>query len=122
MIVVPLRDGAREDVEALLRQGPPVEVGDLERYAAFVTAQEAVLVLDGPDVGPTDGRPWRDPTAWRDGSRWAGCAAADPRIGEAAHVWTRSPDLQGVFFGPQPGPGDSEGGDPLAAGGAPPMP
>ncbi len=120
VIVVPLREGVRADVEELLREGPPVEVPDLERYVASLTDAEAVLTVEGPDVGPEDGRPWGATSAWRDATRWERCAAGPPRIGRCVHAWEQTPELEGVFFGPEPGPGDSEGGEPLGAGGVPP--
>ena len=120
VIVVPLREGAGPEVRTLLREGPPLAVPRLERYLAFVSSEEAVLLIDGADLGPGDGLPWEDPAAWRDGPRWARCAAATPRAAEGVHGWERPPDLQGVFFGPEPGPGDSEGGNLPAAGGTPP--
>lgn len=117
VVVVPLRDGTREDALGLLRAGPPLEVERLQRYRAFLSPREAVIILEGPGVGP--GQSWTDLTAWRDGSAWARCAASAPRIAESVHSWERSPDLQGVFFGPLPGPGDSEGGDAIAIAGPP---
>ena len=119
VIVVPLRDGARRDALELLREGPPVEVEELDRYLAFVSSGEAVLMLEGPDVGRHDGRPWENPSAWRDGERWARYAASAPRVASTVHAWERSREIQGVFFGPWPGPGDSEGGDALGGGALP---
>jgi hypothetical protein len=119
VIVVPLREGTRRDALDLLRSGPPIEIEELDRYLAFLSKEEAVVVVAGPDVGPEDGRPWEDPLAWRDGERWARCAASAPRVASTVHAWERAPELQGVFFGPLPGPGDSEGGDALA--GEPPI-
>jgi hypothetical protein len=119
VIVVPLRAGTSRDALDLLRSGPPIEIERLERSMAFLSSDEAVMVLEGPDLNPKDGRPWEDPSAWRDGARWVRCAASTPRIAATVLAWERSPDLQGVFFGPLPGPGDSEGGDALA-GGVPP--
>lgn len=92
-----------------------MEVDRLQQYQAFLSSREAVIVLEGPGLGLGPGRgPWDDLTAWRKGSAWARCAASAPRIAESVHSWERSPDLQGVFFGPLPGPGDSEGGDAIA--------
>lgn len=119
VIVVPLKEEAHRDVPNLLRRGPPVEVDRLNGYKAFLSSREAVIVLEGPGLGLDDGRPWDDLTAWRDGSRWARCAASSPRIAASVHSWERTDDLEGVFFGPQPGPGDSEGGDAVTEGVSP---
>jgi hypothetical protein len=115
VVVVPLREGAQEDALDLLRQGPPLDLepGKVQSYSAFVTDREAVLVLEGPRVGRSDGLPWQELSAWRDGARWKQCAESHPRLGESVHSWEPPPDLEGLFFGPLPGPGDSDGGDVL---------
>lgn len=96
-----------------------MEIDRLHGYQAFLSSREAVIVLEGPGVVPDDGHPWDDLTAWKGASRWARCAASAPRIARSVHSWERSEDLEGVFFGPQPGPGDSEGGDTVSPGGSP---
>jgi hypothetical protein len=113
VVVLPLRQGAAGEARALLRQGPPVDPsrGGLERYAAFVSDREAILVLEGPGVTTGDQAPWEDVSAWREGSRWERCLRSGPRLAEVIHAWERPPELEGLFFGPLPGPGDSEGGD-----------
>jgi hypothetical protein len=116
VVVVPLREDAHRDALALLRQGPPVdlEAHGVQGYWAFVTSGEAVLVLEGPGIGRSDGgSPWQDLSAWRDGARWQQCAHGRPRLAESIHSWERPRDLEGVSFGPLPGPGDSDGGDNL---------
>lgn len=115
LVVVPLRESAHEDALVLLRQGPPLdlETRGVRRYWAFLAGGEAVLVLEGPAVGLSDAAPWRDLSGWRDGARWERCARSPPRLAESIHSWERPPDLEGVFFGPLPGPGDSDGGDVL---------
>lgn len=114
-IVVPLREDAFEEVLALLEQGPPLDPTDgaFERYWAFLSRREAVLVFEGTGIDRGDGTPWEDLTSWRDGARWERCAASAPRLANSVDSRWRPPDLDGVFFGPQPGPGDSEGGDTL---------
>jgi hypothetical protein len=119
VVVVPLKDDAHGDALGLLRDGPPMDLDMLKEYQAFLSSREAVIVLEGPGVGPDDGRPWDDLTAWRDGPRWRRCAASAPRIAESVHAWERAQDLEGVFFGPQPGPGDSEGGDAITGSASP---
>jgi hypothetical protein len=113
VLVLPLRQGTAEEVRALLRQGPPVDPasGGFERYAAFVSDWEAILVLEGPGVGTPDQASWADVSVWEEGSRWERCLRSGPRLAEVIHSWERPPELEGLFFGPLPGPGDSEGGD-----------
>lgn len=116
VIVVPLRAGAYDDALALLRRGPPwdVDADGLERYWAFLSEHEAVLLLDGPGVGDSHGALSGGLSTWRSGSDWERCASSPPRVARSVQSWARPPDLDGVFFGPLPGPGDSEGGDALA--------
>lgn len=113
VVIVPLRKDAFREAKALLRQGPPLDLGNIgvERYQAFVSSREAVLALEGPAVGKSDGPSWDDISTWRNGPRWERCARSAPRLAEGIHAWERATELTGVFFGPLPGPGDSEGGD-----------
>src|ERR687892_168351 len=115
VIVVPLREGAHREALALLRQGPPLDLeeGGVERYRAFLTDREAILFLEGPGIRRGERLPWQDLSAWRDGARWERCAQSPPRLAESIHSWERPPDLEGIFFGPLPGPGDSDGGSVL---------
>ena len=114
-VVVPLRDVAFDEVRALLERGPPLDPQDgaVESYWGFLSRREAVLVFEGAGIDGDDGTPWKDLTRWRDGARWRRCAASAPRGAHNVHSRLRPPDLDGIFFGPQPGPGDSEGGDTL---------
>jgi hypothetical protein len=115
VVVVPLREDAHREALALLRQGSPLdlEAGGVERYGAFATNREVILVLEGPGLRDSDRLPWQDPSSWRNGARWQRCASSPPRLAEGIHFWERPRDLEGVFFGPTPGPGDSDGGDVL---------
>jgi hypothetical protein len=111
VIILPLRDGAHRDVVGLLRSGPPFELSaeGLERFGAYVSTREAVLVLEGAEVGK-DAVPWKDLAQWRDSPAWQRCAEAPPRLADLVASSERPPELAGLFFGPLPGPGDSEGG------------
>ena len=66
-----------------------------------------------PAVRRDDRAPWEDVSAWREGSRWERCLESGPRFAEIMHAWEPPGKLEGLFFGPLPGPGDSEGGDVL---------
>jgi hypothetical protein len=69
VIIVPLREGAHRDAFALLRGEPPfeVQIDALDRYGAFLSTGEAVLLLEGPGVGE-DTVPWRELSRWQNGS------------------------------------------------------
>jgi hypothetical protein len=87
VVVVPLREGVREDAVDLLRRGPPLDLepSKVQSFLSFVTDREAILVLEGPWVGRSDGLPWQELSAWRDGERWKRCAESPPRLGESVH-------------------------------------
>jgi hypothetical protein len=112
-VIVPLREDAHRATRELLRRGLPFDLGSgsVERYRAFLSVREAILVLEGPEVGRDDGHRWQDIATWRDAQNWERCAQSPPHLAESIHSWERAPDLEGVFFAPWPGPGDSDGGD-----------
>ena len=71
-IVVPLRPGSRNEVEALLRNGPPFDPSrlGLVRHEVFVSEDEVVFVFRGlPSVFAErlaeDDSFWDAVTAWR---------------------------------------------------------
>jgi hypothetical protein len=112
VVVVPLREGARERAAELLRGGPPFDpdgVG-LERHHVFLTEQEAVFIFeaDSRDAAEKligEGRFWSAASAWKD------LVAGPPRIAEDAYSWVRPHVPDDVTFASTPGPGDSDGGD-----------
>jgi hypothetical protein len=112
-IIVPLREDAHEEALALLQEGPPLDpqAGEVERYWAFLSRSEAVLVFEGTGIDREDGTLWEDLSGWTNGARWERCAESAPRLAHSVHSWRRPAELEGIFFGPLPGPGDSEGGD-----------
>jgi hypothetical protein len=110
-VIVPLRSGVSDEVLELLRDGPPVHVERLARFYGFITPGEAILCFEGP-AAATEDPVWRDLVAWRLGDRWERSAAGPARVAEGAGSWERAPDMEGFFFGPLPGPGDSEGSIP----------
>ena len=52
MIVARLVEGAHEDAEALIANGPPFDPDDLglHRHAAYLTAGEVVFLFEAPQV------------------------------------------------------------------------
>ena len=110
-VIVPLRSGVSDEVSELLQDGPPVHVERLARFQGFVTPGEAILYFEGPAVTAED-PVWRNLAAWRAGDRWKRSAAGPARVAESAGSWERAPDMEGFFFGPLPGPGNSEGSIP----------
>jgi hypothetical protein len=115
VVVLPLQPGAAGEARSLLRPGLPVEppAGSLQRCAVYLSDREAIVLLEGPGVHALVPR-WEAVSSWTEGHRWAGLLRSDPRIAELISAWEEPPDLEGLSFGPLPGPGDSEGGDATA--------
>jgi hypothetical protein len=112
-VVVPLEEGARERAAELLRTGPPVDLEEtqFDLHQVFLTDCEVVFLFeaDGPDrilqLSAEDPALWKAAVAWRE------CMAGRPRVAATEFTWVRASEVEGVYFEPTPGPGDSEGGD-----------
>jgi hypothetical protein len=113
VVIVPLKPGARERAEELLRAGPPFELQktQFERHHVFLTDREVVFLFEGEGTSHTLQLPGEDPAVWRAAEAWSECLAERPRLASTAFSWTRTAEQEGVSFEPSPGPGDSEGGD-----------
>jgi hypothetical protein len=111
-VVVPLRKGKREKAERLLEKGPPFDpeqIG-LERHEVFVTDQEAIFVFDATP-GFDLQRLLIDTKVWATAAVWADVVAGPPRVAKPYFAWASAESADDLFFGPTPGPGDSDGGD-----------
>jgi hypothetical protein len=115
LVVVPLKEGVRDQVAELLEKGPtfePAAVG-LERHLTFLTDREAIFLFESEttlslDLILAEANVWASAVAWRP------FVAGAPRIAEPCYSWKKSPevtDAEGLSFEPDPGPGDSEGGN-----------
>jgi hypothetical protein len=90
-IVLPLVDGARDAVRALLAEGPPFdpEVLGLDRHEVFLTDTEAVFVFES-ELGASAFEPLlQDPELWKSAAAWHEHLAGPPRIAEDVYSWTR---------------------------------
>jgi hypothetical protein len=113
VVVVPLKDGARERAAKLLRGGPPFDLEEthFDRHHIFLTDREVVFVFEADEPGGTLRLSAEDPALWKAAMAWRECMAGGPRVGATAFTWVRTTETEGVYFEPTPGPGDSEGGD-----------
>jgi hypothetical protein len=113
VIVLPLKEGARERVRELLAKGPPsdpVEAG-LSRHQVFLSDREAVFVFEAPNRSVLD-RLVADPSLWASAAARRDLVAGPARVAEDAYSWTGSDAADdGLSFAATPGPGDSDGGD-----------
>jgi hypothetical protein len=111
-VVIPIVEGKREAVRALLVQGPPFDpesVG-LARHQVFLGEDEAVFVFEAP-TGTGLERLVSDPAVWSAAAEWHELVAGPPRTTPLAFAWEASEGNPDLFFGATPGPGDSDGGD-----------
>lgn len=111
--VLPLKPGARDRAEALLREGPPFDLEEtrVDRHQVFVTDLEVVFVFEGEGPGEPLDLPAGDPAVWKAAADWQACLSAPPRVAVTAYSWERAEDGEGVSFTSTPGPGYSEGGE-----------
>jgi len=112
LITVRVRRGSSQAVRRILREGPPFDLEEtsLERHLVFLAGNELVFLFEGPHAQEEAGRLLAHPTALAQASRLAPLLAGRPRMPEEVFSWAKAERLEGVDFGPLPGPGDSEGG------------
>jgi hypothetical protein len=112
VVVVPVKESAREHVRALVAKGPPFDLpsSGLDAHHIFLTEQEAIFVFEAADRSALE-RLVANVDVWAAAEAWREYVAGEPRLAEDAYSWTRSDVPEGVSFAPTPGPGDSEGGD-----------
>jgi hypothetical protein len=92
VVVLPLREGAQEDVRRLLDVGPPFDLAevDLTQHQVFVTEREAIFVFDSDDE--TDlAQLFHDPNVWAAATVWGEFAAGPARFAEEIFAWAREP-------------------------------
>jgi hypothetical protein len=120
IVVVPVKESAREQVRVLVAKGPPFDLPSnaLDAHHVFLTEGEAIFVFEAADRSGLERLAanvdvWAAAEEWREyvagGGRRA--LADEQRLAENAYSWTRSDVPEGVSFAATPGPGDSDGGD-----------
>jgi hypothetical protein len=112
LVVLPLRDGVRDQAAQLLRAGPPFDpegVG-LERHHVLLTEHEAIFVFEADDLEAAE-RLIADESFWSAATAWKNLVAGPPRLGTDVYSWIKPYVPDDVVFAATPGPGDSEGGD-----------
>jgi hypothetical protein len=107
VVTARLKPGAAAEALELLREGPPFDLAGsgLDRHMAFVGDDELVLVFEGEGAEEKTGR-------LLEGAGPLGqLIEGEPCLRREVFSWERPPQLEGVSFGPDPGPGDSDGGE-----------
>lgn len=112
VITARLRKGSADKVAQILREGPPfdIEQTSLERHEVFLAGDEVVFLFEGPHAEEEARRLGSGRGVITQAGRLAIHIDGRPRLPEEVFSWERPPRLEGVVFGAQPGPGDSEGG------------
>jgi hypothetical protein len=112
IVVVPVKESAREQVRVLVAKGPPFDLPSnaLDAHHVFLTEGEAIFVFEAADRSGLE-RLAANVDVWAAAEEWREYVAGEPRLAEDAYSWTRSDVPEGVSFAATPGPGDSDGGD-----------
>jgi hypothetical protein len=101
-VVVPLKEGALDEVRDLVAQGPPFDPAEtpLTRHQLLLTPHEAIFVFEAETE---DGlRALLDHVdIWAAAAAWGAFVAGPPRLADIAYAWER-PD-QVAFKRPTPG-------------------
>lgn len=113
VVTATLRAGSTEPVAEILRQGPPFDLAatSLERHEVFLGDSEVVFLFEGPFADVEARRLFRDPRVLSHLRRIRPHLETTPKLPREVFSWERPRELEGVSFGAEPGPGDSDGGD-----------
>jgi hypothetical protein len=111
-VVLPIRKRKRDKVKLLLEQGPPFDPHDagLERHQVFMTDSEVVFLFEASESFSLSAL-LEESGVLSIAAAWHDCVAGRPRVAEPFYSWAAAREPNGLFFGPTPGPGDSDGGD-----------
>lgn len=91
VVVLPLKERARDRVRDQLEKGPPFDPAEagLDRHQVFLTDREAVFVFEAPDSSVME-RLVADPSLWAAAAAWHDLVAGPPRLAEDAYSWART--------------------------------
>jgi hypothetical protein len=101
MVVARLNDGAHEEAEKLLRQGPPFDVEELgfHRHAAYLTATEIVFLFEAPEVEWIVNDIVDDPVISTAFGAWEKLIDGPPRLAHERFYWSRDESSLGMGLG-----------------------
>ncbi len=112
VIVAELREGSARRVAEVLREGPPyaLEQTSLERHEVFLSEREVVFLFEGVHAEEEAKRLLGEDRLLESAGRLGVHLRSRPRVPAELFGWERASEPEGVAFGAQPGPGQSEGG------------
>jgi hypothetical protein len=101
MVVADLKEGAHDQAERLLREGPPFdpETLDLHRHAAYLTADEVIFIFEAADVDRILNDLLDDMTLVPVVMRWDKLTEGLPRIAYERFYWSADTNKLGVELG-----------------------
>ena len=113
VVTASLKGGTAHLVAEILREGPPFDLADtsFERHEIFLGDDELVFVFEGPSADAEARRLFEAPGVLERVMRIRPYLESAPKVPGEIFSWERPHELDGVAFGPEPGPGDSDGGD-----------
>jgi hypothetical protein len=113
VVTARLKAGAAPKALELLRDGPPfdLEGSGLERHMVFVGDDQLVFLFEGDRAEETTGHLLEASSVLDRAGRLGELIEGQPSLPREVFSWGRPPKLEGVVFGPDPGPGDSDGGE-----------
>jgi hypothetical protein len=112
VVILPLKEGARDRAAAILEHGPPFdpEQAGLDRHQVFLNDREAIFVFEADGADAVD-RLVKDTSLWGAAAPWKELVAGPPRLADEAFSWLLTHPLEYITSAASPGPGDSDGGD-----------
>lgn len=111
LLYIPLAAGTSDEVRALLRRTPLLDLDRLalEHHAVFHSERELVLVFEGEGAGTAVHRLLSESGVLGE-EPFSRYVAGPPRILEEVFSWHWPQAPPALSFAPWPGPGDSDGG------------
>ena len=101
MIVARLREGAHQEAEALIANGPPFDAEELgfHRHAVYLTAGEIVFLFEAPEVEWLVNDMVDDPLISTAFGPWQKLIDGTPRLAHERFYWSRELGKLGVGLG-----------------------
>ena len=101
MIIARLREGAHEDAETLMVEGPPFDPEELGfyRHAAYLTTTEVVFFFEAPEVEWIVNDVLDDPVVAAAFGPWEKLIEGTPRLAHERFYWSRESSKLGIGLG-----------------------
>jgi hypothetical protein len=101
MVVARLKEGAHEDAEKLLSQGPPFDPEEhgFHRHGAYLTASEVIFFFEAAEVEWIVNDVVDDPVMSGAFRAWEELIVDTPRLAHERFYWDRAGEKLGVGLG-----------------------